>query len=67
MTTVIVLLLLVALLFCLAVVVGRVIATPDPWDPPEEADHETEAMAAEVMEQLERGDLTLPRRSPWHR
>lgn len=66
MSTGIVLLLLVTLLLCLAVVVGRVIATPDPWDPPQEADHETEAMAAEVMKQLKRGELTLPRRSPWH-
>ena len=61
MSTVIVLVILVALLCCLAVVVGRVIATPDPWDPPQEADHEAEAMAAEVIDKLKRGELRLPR------
>lgn len=66
MSTVIVLVLLVTLLACLAVVIGRVIATPDPWDPPEEADHEIEAMAAEALDKLKCGELTLPRRSPWH-
>jgi hypothetical protein len=66
MSTMIVFGLLALFLLCLAVVVGRRIATPDPWDRPQEADHEAETMAAEVLGQLERAEITLPRRSPWH-
>ena len=60
MSTLAALLLLVVLLLALAVVVGRVLATPDPWDPPLD-DHEIEAMMAEVIDKLERGELRLPR------
>lgn len=66
MSTMIVLALLVLFLVCLAVVLGRVLATPDPWDRPQEADHEVEAAAPVILDKIERGEITLPRRAPWH-
>jgi hypothetical protein len=60
MSTVIVVILLVLFMVCLAVVVGRLLASPDPWD------RELETMAPAILAAIERREITLPRRPPWH-